>query len=137
MVFNKSEYHKEWYLNNIEHIKEQQKEYRLNNLEHVKEQQKKYYENNLEKIKQHQLEYNQSENGKKSYRISKWKQTGIITDDYEFLYEWYMGIDNCLNCNIKLINGKGATNHKHLDHDHTTGEPCIVVCGNCNINILK
>jgi hypothetical protein len=105
---------------------------------------RRYYLKNIEKIKQWRLdnnekvkEYNQSGNGKKSMKIGDWKHKGIITDDYQFLYEWYMDIDNCLNCGVHLINGTGISNHKHLDHDHLTGQPCIVVCGHCNLHILK
>ena len=113
--------------------KECVRRYYLNNIEKIAVYQKQYQIDNIEQIK----EYNQSDNGKKSIKISHWKQQGIITNDYEFLYEWYNSIDKCLNCGVKLINGAGLSNHKHLDHDHTTGEPCIVVCGHCNINILK
>ena len=127
------EKYKQYYLDNVQHLKEKVKQYRIDNIEKVKKQKKQYQLDNIEKIKQ----YNQSDNGKKSFRISDWKRNGIITDDYEFLYEWYMGIDNCLNCGIELINGTGVSNHKHLDHDHTTGQPCIVVCGHCNLHILK
>ena len=103
------------------------------NKEDKKQHNKQYYLDNVEKIKQ----YQQTENGKKTNKIAKWKHKGIITDDYDFLYEWYMSINNCMNCNIELISGTGTTNHKHLDHDHLTNEPCIVVCGYCNIHILK
>tara|TARA_R110001606_G_scaffold89341_1_gene200771 strand:+ start:159 stop:515 length:357 start_codon:yes stop_codon:yes gene_type:complete len=105
------------------------KQYRIDNIEKIKQ----YQLDNVEKKKQ----YNQSDNGKKINKICDWRRSGIITDDYQFLYEWYNSIDNCLNCGIELINGPGVSNHKHLDHDHLTGEPCIVVCGYCNINILK
>ena len=98
---------------------------------------KQYRLDNVKKIKEKVKQYYQTDNGKKSNKISGWKQKGIITDDYEFLYEWYNSINTCLNCGIELINGTGLSNHKHLDHDHLTGEPCIVVCGYCNINILK
>ena len=134
-------YQKQYYLNNIEKIKQYKRQHYLNNIEKIKQDDKRYYLNNIEKItaykKQYNKQYNQSDNGKKLNKISGWKHKGIITDDYEFLYEWYMDIDICLNCGVKLINGTGLSNHKHLDHDHLTGEPCMVVCGYCNINILK
>ena len=109
------------------------KQYYLNNIEKIKQDKKQYYLNNIEKIKQ----YYQTDNGKKLHKIRSWKHKKIITDDYQFLYEWYNSIDNCLNCGIELINGKGLSNHKHLDHDHITGQPCMVVCGDCNVRILK
>ena len=113
------------------------KQWRLDNIEKVKQDIKQWRLDNIEKVKQDKKQYNQSDNGKKIQKIGIWKHRGIITDDYEFLYEWYNSINNCLNCGVDLINGTGVSNHKHLDHDHTTGEPCMVVCGHCNINILK
>ena len=127
------QYKRQHYLNNIEKIKQDRKQYCLNNIEKIKE----YHLNNNEKIKAQQKRYSQTDNGKKSSKICDWKHNEIITDDYEFLYEWYNSIDNCLNCGVRLISVPGLSNHKHLDHDHTTGEPCIVVCGDCNVRILK
>ena len=126
-------YYKQYRLDNNEKIKQ----YYLDNVEHIKQGRKQYRLDNIEKVKQGCKQYNQTDNGKKSTKINSWKHKKIITDDYEFLYEWYNSIDNCLNCGIELINGAGLSNHKHLDHDHLTGEPCMVVCGYCNINILK
>ena len=122
MVNDRKEYHKTYYENTKE-----------KNREKIKT----YYENNKEQIIKKIKNYHQTETGKKINRISNWKQTGIITDDYDFLYDWYNSITHCINCGIQLISGSGIQNKKHLDHDHKTGQPCMVVCGNCNINILK
>ena len=129
MPFNRKEYMKEWRNNN----KEYDKKWRNNNKEYLKE----YRENNKEKINEYYKEYYQTEKGKKIRRIDLWKQRGIKTDDYDFLYDWYMSINNCLICDVELISGSGIKNQKHLDHDHETGEPTMVVCGYCNLHILK
>lgn len=113
------------------------KKYRENNKQKILEQNKIYRDNNKQKIAEQNKIYKQTENGKKSYRITRWKMSGILTDDYDFLYDWYMSITRCLNCGVELISGRGFATQKHLDHDHTTGEPCMVVCGYCNVKILK
>ena len=103
-----------------------------------KEYFKQYHEKNREKKSKYNKEYNQTEQAKKMFKISDWKnKKEIKTDDYDFLYDWYMSIDNCLNCGIELIGGTGFGNHKHLDHDHKSKEPTMVVCGNCNVRVLK
>ena len=79
-------------------------------------------------------EYCKTEAGRKSNTISKWKQRGIITDDWEGLYNRYTDARNCEECGCELIEGHGLTNHKHLDHDHTTGLVRNILCGNCNIH---
>lgn len=81
--------------------------------------------------------YYQTENGKKSTTICTWKWRGIICDDYDELYDWYKNTSECMNCGKELSSGSGLSNKRHLDHDHKTGEPYMVVCGYCNINILK
>jgi hypothetical protein len=128
-------------LNKKEYMKEYHKEHYKKNREQILERVKEYYENNKEKIaeykKDYGKEYKYKPQRKKSSRISHWKDRGIITDDYNFLYDWYISINNCLICNVELVEGAGMTNQRNLDHDHITGQPCIVVCGYCNLKVLK
>jgi len=95
------------------------------------------YENNKEKIKEQQKHYKQTEAGKKSSRIINWKKRGVKSDDFNSLYEYYLNCKNCERCGVELVDGKGRTNHKHLDHDHETGKFRNVLCGYCNNNILS
>ena len=117
---------------------EYNKTYRQNpeNKEKIKETQKEYCENNKEKIKEDKKKYNQTESGKKSYRINNWKQMKIICADWNALYERYLNTDKCERCDVELIEGTGRTNHKHLDHNHETGEVRNILCGYCNSSIL-
>tara|TARA_R110000824_G_C14773941_1_gene631239 strand:+ start:82 stop:516 length:435 start_codon:yes stop_codon:yes gene_type:complete len=113
--------------------KERNKEYREKNKEKLKEYSKEYNKNNLEKIKEIRKEYNKTEQGKKSYRISNWKSYGVISDDFNSLYKYYLDCDKCEECFINLTTGKRCATSKCLDHSHETGEFRNVVCFNCNI----
>tara|TARA_R110000824_G_scaffold227157_2_gene414984 strand:+ start:9075 stop:9422 length:348 start_codon:yes stop_codon:yes gene_type:complete len=96
-----------------------------------KDTQKKYLEsvNNAP-----QKKYRQSEKGKKFYRIRNWKRRGIISDDYDKLYEKYVNTSECENCGVALIEGKYSTpDRRCLDHDHETGEVRNILCHSCNI----
>jgi hypothetical protein len=114
--------------------------------ERHKEKCKKYYRDNHEaqlqkKAEQRQdedyklmmEEYRQSEAGKKSARITCWKQIGVITNDYEELYTKWKETKLCEVCNIELIEGNKGKNKKTLDHDHNTGQFRNIVCNTCNV----
>jgi hypothetical protein len=112
-----------------------------------KEQCKTYYQNNrderlkkdattreTEEYKQRMKEYRQSEGGKKSARISNWKQKGVISDDYDALNEKWKVTTHCEECNVELCEGNKGKNKKILDHDHITGQFRNIICHSCNIS---
>tara|TARA_R110002167_G_scaffold54644_1_gene155689 strand:+ start:472 stop:957 length:486 start_codon:yes stop_codon:yes gene_type:complete len=105
MVFDK----KEWHINNKDKKREYDIEYRFNNKYKVKE-------------------YRQSEKGKKSNRISRWKQKGLISDNYDEIYDRYISSNNCELCNKEYKN----TRDRHMDHDHQIGKFRNIVCLSCN-----
>tara|TARA_R110002074_G_scaffold378686_1_gene556594 strand:- start:32 stop:475 length:444 start_codon:yes stop_codon:yes gene_type:complete len=123
------EHKKEYYEKNKEQIKEQKIEYRENNKDKIKAQNKIYCEKNKAKIKEYAKIYGQTEAGKKSSRISKWKHRGVICDDWDNLYERYVKCCICEDCGKDGIEGK----NKHLDHEHLTGLFRNVLCLSCNI----
>jgi len=108
------------------------KEYYAKHSEKIKEQVKKYYEENKEKRKEQSKDYFKTPQGKKSKRISKWKQRGIICEDYDKLYELYINTWECDNCGIELIEGNYGSNRRCMDHNHKTGIFRNILCNSCN-----
>jgi len=133
----RKESNKKYYQQNKEKIKEKDKKYNEKNKQKIKEQKKEYYEENKERIKEKIKEYSQTENGKKSIRISSWKYIGVISDDYDALYEKYINTNECEICNISIMCGKGLIGKKHLDHCHVTGQFRHILCGDCNVRVMK
>tara|TARA_R110001592_G_scaffold231236_1_gene488401 strand:- start:157 stop:600 length:444 start_codon:yes stop_codon:yes gene_type:complete len=125
----KKEYNRQYRLKN----KEKNKEYRLKNKEKINESNRQYRLNNKEKIK----EYNQTESRIKSNRISSWKRIGVITDDWNELYDHYLKTTLCNECNVVLTYDKKTTaTTKCLDHDHSiTDAPNFrnILCNLCNV----
>ena len=98
---------------------------------------KLYREKNKEKIKEKYLLSQENkiitEEDKKKRRIKDWKRRGVINDDFNSLYEYYLNCKFCEECNVELVEGNKVKNHKCLDHNHKTGEFRNVLCHSCNI----
>lgn len=106
----------------------------LKDPEKRKAYEKEYREKNKDAISERRKEYRQTEAGKKSKRISNWKKSGVISDDYESLYNFYINSKNCEECKVELTVDKRTTKTTRcLDHNHDTGEFRNVLCQSCNI----
>ena len=118
MPFDRVEYRKQYYQKN----KEKQLQYR-----------KEYYQKNKEKEIQKRKEYvlENPEKTTKCLRISNWKNRGLICEDYDKLYNYYLSIDECQNCGFQL--NQDLSTRKCLDHCHESGEFRNVLCHSCNI----
>ena len=72
---------------------------------------------------------------KKRQIICRWKEQGLI-GDYEAIYNRFINTNNCDLCNILLKRGKGGSNIKCMEHNHTTGEFRGICCHKCNMNMF-
>ena len=110
--------------------KETQKKYYEKNKEKAKEYDKEYKKKNKEKIKA----YRQTEECKKSNRISDWKRYGVKSEDWDKLYNNYLSQSKCEECGIELTYDKvRTTTTKCLDHNHQSGEFRNILCHSCNV----
>ena len=107
------------------------KKWRENNKEKRAEYMKKYREKNREKLIQYDKNYRLTEIGLKRERIKNWKTSGIISEDYDKLYEYYLSVNECENCGIEL--NQDDPTRKCLDHDHSTGLFRNILCNYCNL----
>ena len=127
------EQRKEYYQ---EHKKEK-KEYSKKYYEEHKQKMLEYREKNKERIQEYIKQYTTTEQGKKRYRINRWKLRGIISDDYDALYDKYINATECELCKTPITEGGGIYGKKHLDHDHETGKFRNILCGHCNTAIMR
>ncbi len=64
---------------------------------------------------------------KRKTKVS-WKKRGLITDNFEGIYLFYINCTHCELCNKKFTN----TKDRQMEHNHATGEFRNVVCHKCN-----
>ena len=70
----------------------------------------------------------------KNSSIGRWKRRGVITNNFDSLYDNYLSATNCDLCDIKFDNSLKKTS-KCLDHDHETGLFRNFLCNTCNMSI--
>ena len=128
-------------------------EYRKKNREKKKQQDRNWYVNNKDHRKEYDLiphvlenrkawtkQYRKTYNGIKSMRLGNWKSSGIIFDDFDWLYDLYI---NCSKCDFCKKDFKDSY-ERCLDHDHDVHDYNNVrgiLCRGCNtkdvLNPLK
>jgi len=108
------------------------KEYYQKNKEKIAEYRKVYNKNNKEKLKEYNKEY-KKDNPKyvKNHTLYDWKKRGLICEDYDKLYDYYLSVEECENCGIELNSGTGTK--KCMDHCHNTGLFRNILCNTCNL----
>jgi hypothetical protein len=133
----KSAYNKEWAKKHKERRKAYQTAYNEKYKEKLTAQHKEYNEKNKEaNLIKHKL-WLQTPKGKKSVKISDWKHKGIISDDWDALYERYVNCEYCEHCRVKLTQSIRPTKTTRcLDHNHDiTDRENVrnILCWFCNI----
>ena len=126
----RKEYMKAYYEQNKDKIAERMKAYHAKNKEKKSEYNRAYSAKN----KSYMKAYNQTEKGKKTHRITHWKSSGVISEDYDTLYDKYINTLNCEECGAELtVDKKMTSTTRCLDHCHTTGLFRNVLCNGCNV----
>ena len=104
------------------------------NKERKREANIKYYNKNKEKLAQRHKAYNQTEQGKKSIRIRHWRSYGVICENFDNLYDYFINCKDCENCGVELtVDKQNTATTRCLDHCHETGEFRDVLCNRCNV----
>ena len=89
---------------------------------------KKWADKNKDKIKLYRF------NNRRLYKISQWKTQGLITPDYNIIYNRYVNSTNCEQC------GHDYSYYiKHMDHEHIDNVVCnfrAILCHKCNSNSM-
>ena len=105
--------------------------------ERRKEHDRRYRERHKEKIaerkneymKEYSKKYDKTPAGIKRKTIYDWKRRGVITNDFDTLYDLYINTDKCMYCEKVFVDSVDRC----LDHDHETGLYRAVLCRSCNV----
>jgi hypothetical protein len=90
-----------------------------------------------EEHKQYLKEYRASETGLKSTKITRFKQAGILCDDYDAMYERWKNTTHCDKCNIELVNAMKGKNRKVTDYDPKTKVFRNILCYGCDFETMR
>jgi hypothetical protein len=123
----KREYDRIYKRNNPQKFTEEQKQRK-------KEYMKKYNEKKKQEKKEYYKIHNQKPEIKKQRKINEWKRRGLITDDYDEIYDKWFNATNCDNCNVNFEKTQiTSMKSKCMDHCHKTGQFRNILCHPCNV----
>ena len=114
----KRAYIKQWQINNKDKVNKNSRERYAKDKSGFDKSRTKYRKNNPEKHL-------------KTYRITNWKQYGIISNDWDKTYDYYINCTQCEWCDEPF--DKSA--NRCLDHDHDINDDVNirgVLCRGCN-----
>tara|TARA_R110000822_G_scaffold68076_1_gene165593 strand:+ start:72 stop:464 length:393 start_codon:yes stop_codon:yes gene_type:complete len=117
-----------------ERRKEARRKYNEKNRERNRERELTRYYKNKEEMNEKQKAYYKTEQGRKSYKINSWKDNGVICENFDNLYDYYVNCKNCEQCDVELtVDRYNTRTTRCLDHCHKTGRFRNVLCNYCNI----
>lgn len=90
-----------------------------------------------EEYQKYMKEFRASEKGIKSTKITRFKQAGILCDDYDALYERWKNTTHCDNCNVELTNDIKGKNRKVTDYHPQTKVFRNILCYGCDFELFK
>jgi len=102
------------------------KKWAAENKDKVKLSGKKWRAENKDYYKQYFLD------NPRSCKIADWKRKGLITPDYNIIYDRYANSTNCEQCNHDY-----SYYIKHMDHEHINNvidNFRAILCHKCNVN---
>jgi hypothetical protein len=127
MVFTKEE--------KKERKREANRKYNERNREKLKEQRLTHYHNNKEKESERKKAFYKTEQGRKINRIANWKRRGVVCENFDNLYEYFINCKECEECDVELtVDRYSVRTTRCLDHCHKTGRFRNVLCNYCNTN---
>lgn len=110
--------------------------YYAKNRERIIKKNLDYYYENRERVLARINAKNKTPKGKRYYMTYNWKASGIISDDYNALYDKYISKDCCEECSCNFdVKGDGGGKFRTLHHNHETGEPIAIICQPCNLRL--
>ena len=114
------------------------KEYYEANKKKMLERNKKYYEENKEHVsavqKKWRKVYSKTPKEQKRNTIKRWKQMGIVCEDFDSLHCHYLNAKECDNCGVEFgEHGSIGGTWRTCDHSHETGEFRNFLCHRCNL----
>ncbi len=132
------EYNKIYYAKNKTKHQESNKLYRIENREKMNENNRLYRIENREKMNEKvRLKYVENKHNPefiKKRTIESWINQGLISGNYDEIYERYLNCKNCEECGCEFsIRGDGEGRWKDMDHCHETNLFRNVLCHVCNL----
>tara|TARA_R110002074_G_scaffold166567_1_gene327254 strand:- start:131 stop:514 length:384 start_codon:yes stop_codon:yes gene_type:complete len=92
----------------------------------------KIKETNREARKAARDKYAKSPKGIKNNKVTGWRTAGIIDEDLNAVYDYYILETNCMICNKEYKNSKDRC----LDHHHQEGYIRYICCNFCNVHVV-